>query len=241
MTFAHKTTLKSKLLALLVLTVAGMALVVSSATAHHHGKAIVDTDADGAAAACETQAGTDPTVADTDGNGIVDGLEDSDSDGANNAAESLLHSNCANANKNFRVRRATISSFTDGKLTLAIGKTGLLTAPVSTRVVCEIDDPEGDVTAPTGATAKASKHGGGESGDDNGGGRNGKDDNQAEDNHRSSEHAGNHEDNHAGHGDDDNTVACVATDYAVGTKVRNAKVRHGRFVKLELKSVTSAS
>ena len=121
-----------------------MAIVVGSASAHRgHGdrQARLDGDRDSASNRCETQAGLDSTKTDTDANGTIDGLEDSDGDGANNAAESRLRTNCAVANKRFKLKKATVKSYSaeDG-LTLAIGKRGLVTAAVSTNVVCEQDD-----------------------------------------------------------------------------------------------------
>lgn len=97
-----------------------------------------DADGDGARNRCEFQAKTDPNNADSDGNGVVDGDEDADADGATNRAESNLRSNCGRANSHLRIRRATVTSLTDGVLVLTVRGGGTVTAPVSTKLVCSV-------------------------------------------------------------------------------------------------------
>jgi hypothetical protein len=52
-----------------------------------------DADQDGVADSVEASLGLDPTNPDSDGDGILDGLEDRDNDGLNNAGEALLGTN----------------------------------------------------------------------------------------------------------------------------------------------------
>lgn len=212
-----RSTIQFRLLAVLVLALAGTALAVTQAGAHGGGKgARIDTDRDGASNRCEAQAGTDKTVADTDGNGTIDGLEDSDSDGANNAAESRLRSNCGRANTRFKIRGATVVSYADDKLTLKIGKRGLLTAPVSSSLVCEQPDNSEDEDD----VASTSRRGGDDGPGDDRRGRGRGDDDRGE--HR------------RGRGDDDDTVACTTADLTEGTEIRKAKVKGGAFTKIRL-------
>lgn len=236
---------KFKLIAVLALALAGMAIVVGSASAHrgHHGdrQARIDSDRDGASNRCETQAGLDSTKTDTDANGTIDGLEDSDSDGANNAAESRLRSNCAVANTRFKIKQATVKSYSaeDG-LTLAIGKKGLITAAVSTKVVCEQDDVSNDSSDDN--SASVSRHGEGEdeSGDDRGGDRGGRgDDDRRDDRSNDDGPSGSTgavgDDNGRHHGDDDgDTVACTTADLVADASVRSAKIKNGVFTKIRL-------
>jgi hypothetical protein len=97
-----------------------------------------DADGDGARNRCEYQAKTDPNVADSDADTIVDGDEDTDGDGATNHAESSLHSNCGRANSHLQIRRATVTSLTDGVLVLTVKGGGTVTAPVSTTLRCSV-------------------------------------------------------------------------------------------------------
>jgi hypothetical protein len=228
-----KNLIRAKLSLLAVLALAALALVAIPASAHRNESSSVrsDADGDGASARCEAQAGTDPAVADTDGNGTVDGLENTDGDAANNAAESKLRTDCGKANTRFQIRRAKVVSLTDGTLKISVGKSGIVGAPLSSRVICEIKDPEQS----DDNSASASRHGADDgadhdAGDDHGGnGRHGgRDDDKGADNGH-----------HHGSGDDD-TVACVSSDYAAGTIVKSAKVRHGKFVKLRLKSADAS-
>jgi hypothetical protein len=234
---------KFKLIAVLALALAGMAIVVGSASAHRgHGdrQARIDSDHDGASNRCETQASLDSTKTDTDGNGTIDGLEDSDGDGANNAAESRLRTNCAVANKRFKIGKASVQSYSaeDG-LTLAVGKKGLITAAVSTKVVCEQDDVS---DSSDDNTASTSRHGEGEdeSGDDRGGesGRGGDDDSATHD--AGDDRGGNHpepgDDRGGDNGDNsnDDTVACTTADLTADASVLSAKIKNGVFTKIHL-------
>ncbi len=224
----HK--IKFQLLAILALALAGMAIGLSQASAHGggHGGRIVDSDGDGASDKCEARAGTSSSDTDSDDNGVVDGLEDTDGDGANNAAESVLRTNCNRANTRWkRIRRAEVESYTDGVLTLSIGKNGgLLSAPVSSRVICEIDDSSD--SSDDDSTASIARHGEDEPGDDRGGERGG--DSGGDD-------GGQRGDRPFGRfdGDDeDDTVACVTGDIVAGAEVRSAKIKSGKFVRIHL-------
>jgi hypothetical protein len=95
-----------------------------------------DADGDGARNRCEYQAKTNPQGADSDGDAIVDGDEDTDGDGATNRAESSLHSNCGRANSHLQIRRATVTSLTDGVLVLTVRGGGTVSAPVSSTLRC---------------------------------------------------------------------------------------------------------
>jgi hypothetical protein len=109
-----------------------------------------DADGDGARNRCEYQAKTDPNVADSDGDTIVDGDEDTDGDGATNRAESNLRSNCGRANSHLQIRRATVSSFTEGVLVLTVRGGGTVTAPVSSTLRCAVKKADGASTAASG-------------------------------------------------------------------------------------------
>jgi hypothetical protein len=95
-----------------------------------------DADGDGSRNRCEYQAKTDPNVADSNGDGVVDGDADSDGDGATDRAESNLRSNCGRANSHRRIRRATVTSLTDGVLVLTVRGGGTVTAPVAENLRC---------------------------------------------------------------------------------------------------------
>lgn len=203
----HKRTLV-KTLPILALIIGAMAMVVASASARG-GKA--DVDRDGASKRCEVKAGTNPEVADTDGNGIVDGLEDSDGDGANNAAESKLRRHCGKANENFRVKRAKIKELADGKLTLSIGKRGgLLTADVSDSLKCRSHD--------TSSHKKKARRGkrGVKRGNTARRGKSRRKRSRARNRHRS------------------HISTCTTADLTEGTRVTYAKVRKGNFVRINL-------
>lgn len=242
-------TKKFQLIAVLALALAGMAIVVGSASAHRgHGdrQARIDSDRDSASNRCETQAGLDSTKTDTDGNGTIDGLEDSDGDGANNAAESRLRTNCSVKNTRFKLKKATIKSYSaeDG-LTLAIGKRGLITAAVSSNVVCEQDDVSGDSADDN--SASVSRHGEDDDGDDDRSddsdrrssdddgdddddrGRGDDDDRGSDDRSSSSD-----DDGRRGRDDDDDTVACTTAALVEGTDVKSAKIKRGVFTKIRL-------
>ncbi|MFT4048868.1 MAG: hypothetical protein QM648_03425 [Solirubrobacterales bacterium] len=232
-----------RLIAVLALALAGMALVASQAVAggHHRDRqARLDSDHDGASNRCEIQASLDRTSTDSDSNGTIDGLEDSDGDGANNAAESKLRTNCGVANKRFRIGAATVKSYSaeDG-LVLAIGKRGLISGAVSSKLVCEQDDTSDDDSSDDSTTAQvASRHRGeGEAGDDRGGeGRGGGgDDRGGPDDRGASGEAG---DDRGGHGedDDDDTVACTTADLTEGASVLAAKYKKGSFTRIHLAS-----
>lgn len=210
--------IKFQLLAVLALALAGMAIGLSQASAHGGGNGggrVLDADNDGASNKCETRAGTSSSDTDSDDNGVVDGLEDTDGDGANNAAESILRTNCNRANTRWKkIRHAEVKSFADGVLTLSIGDDGgLLAAPMSTRAICEIDDPDESDDA-------ADSHNGddGGPGDDRGRGRDDDD-------------RGGRIGRFPGH---DDTVACVAGDLVEGAAVRSARVTGGEFVRIHL-------
>jgi hypothetical protein len=219
---------KFKFVAVLALALAGMALVVGSAAAHRgHGdrQARVDSDRDGASNRCETQAGLNSTTTDTDANGTIDGLEDSDGDGANNAAESRLRTNCAVANTRFKIKKATVKSYSaeDG-LTLSIGKKGLITAAVSPTVTCEQDDVSTDSN--DDKTASVSRHGEAESGDDRGGDRPRGD--------REDDHNDDRNDDGANGSTGDDSVACTTAALTADASVRSAKIKNGVFTKIRL-------
>jgi hypothetical protein len=108
-----------------------------------------DADKDGAANRCEYQAKTDPNVTDSNGNGLADGAEDTDGDGATNEAESSLHSNCGRANSHLEIRRATVTSLADGTLVLTVKGGGTVTAPLASTLRC--------VFKGASASSKASK------------------------------------------------------------------------------------
>jgi hypothetical protein len=238
---------KFKLIAVLALALAGMAIAAAGATAHGHGDraARLDSDKDSASNRCEVQASLDSTKTDTDANGTIDGLEDSDGDGANNAAESRLRTNCGVANTRFRLTHATVVSYSaeDG-LALKIGKRGLVTAAVSAKVVCEQDDTSSDSSDDN--TATVSRHGeddGAEhdAGDDNGGdrpagpsGASGEvgDDNGGDRQGRGGDDRGG--DNRGGEGDD--TVACTTADLVADADVKSAKIKNGKFTRIHLAS-----
>lgn len=233
---------KFKFVAVLALALAGMAIVVGSAAAHRgHGdrQARIDSDRDGASNRCEIQASLDSTKTDTDANGTIDGLEDTDGDGANNAAESRLRTNCAVANKRFKLGKAEVKSYSaeDG-LTLAIGRKGLITAALSTKVVCEQDDVSSDSTDDN--SASVSRHGEDEdeSGDDRGGDRPRGEDDSNDDGPSGS--TGTSGDDHGGRGDrgdssdDNDTVACTTADLTEGASVLRAKIKNGVFTKIHL-------
>lgn len=223
-----------RLIAVLALALAGMALVASQAVAHgnHRGdrQARLDGDKDGASNRCEIQAGLDRANTDSDGNGTIDGLEDSDGDGANNAAESKLRTNCAVANKRFKIGKASVKSYSaEAGLTLAIGKRGLITATVSDKLVCEQDDV-------SDTSVSISRHGeddgedddvrredrGDEPGDDRGGDRGEAGDDRGGDRNRSSDD------------DDSDTVACTTADLTEGASVLRAKIKNGVLTKIHL-------
>ncbi|MBJ7354457.1 MAG: hypothetical protein JHC98_06490 [Thermoleophilaceae bacterium] len=105
-----------------------------------------DADGDGARNRCEYQAKTDPGVADSDADTIVDGDEDTDGDGATNRAESNLHSNCGRANSHLQIRRATVTSLTDGVLVLTVRGGGTVTAPVSSTLRCSVKKATDDAS-----------------------------------------------------------------------------------------------
>jgi hypothetical protein len=228
---------KFRLIAILALALAGMALVASQAVAHggrghHRGdrQARLDGDRDGASNRCEIQAGLDLSNTDSDGNGTIDGLEDSDGDGANNAAESRLRTNCSVANTRFKIGKAAVKSYSaeDG-LVLAIGKRGLINATVSEKVVCEQDDSSTDTTA------SISRNGGDdEAGDDRG-------DRESEpgDDHGGDQPRGEDRPRHDdGNGDDENdTVACTAADLTEGADVLRAKVKNGVVTRIHLAAI----
>ncbi|MBI2690620.1 MAG: hypothetical protein HYX29_01555 [Solirubrobacterales bacterium] len=237
-------TKKFQLIAVLALALAGMAIVVGSASAHRgHGdrQARIDSDRDSASNRCETQAGLDSTKTDTDGNGTIDGLEDSDADGANNAAESRLRTNCAVKNTRFKLKKSTVKSYsTEDGLTLAIGKRGLVTAAVSSSVVCEQDDVSDDSSDDN--SASVSRHGEGEdeSGDDRSddSDRRGEDDDRGSDDRRSDDSSSDDsdrsdDDNGHRHSEDD-TVACTTAALVDGTDVKSAKITNGVFTKIRL-------
>jgi hypothetical protein len=215
-----KSTKKFQLIAVLALALAGMAIVVGSASAHRgHGdrQARIDSDRDSASNRCETQAGLDSTQTDTDGNGTIDGLEDSDGDGANNAAESRLRTNCAVKNTRFKLKKATVESYSaEEGLTLAIGKRGLITAAVSGNVVCEQDEVSDDSSDDD--SASVSRRGGDDDDDDRG---RGDDDRGSDDGRR-------------GRDDEDDTVACTTADLVEGADVKSAKIKNGVFTKIRL-------
>lgn len=136
-----KATKKHLITALIAGVVAALCLVAATtAGARGDRAARIDSDRDGASNRCEKQAGLDKSVKDTDDDGTIDGLEDSDSDGLNNAAESRLRTNCGRANKRVRIGEATVVSYSsDDGLTLKIGKRGLIKGSLSAKLVCEQD------------------------------------------------------------------------------------------------------
>ncbi|MBJ7354455.1 MAG: hypothetical protein JHC98_06480 [Thermoleophilaceae bacterium] len=232
---------KFKLVAVLALALAGMAIVVGSAAAHRgHGdrQARIDSDRDGASNRCETQAGLDGTLTDTDANGTIDGLEDSDGDGANNAAESRLRTNCSVANTRFKIKKATVKSYSaeDG-LTLAIGRRGLITAAVSPTVVCEQDDVSSDNTASVSRDGADEDESGDDRrgrGDDDGGDDDRRGD-RSDDDGPSGATGPTGDDRGHHHGDDDeDTVACTTADLTADASVRSAKIKNGVFTKIRL-------
>lgn len=220
--------LTKKLLTTLTVLIAAMAVVVGTTSAHSGGGARADADSDGASDRCEAHAGTSSSDTDSDDNGVVDGLEDTDGDGANNAAESKLRSNCAVANTHFKIRRAEVVSYTDGNLTLSIGsKGGLITKAVSSRVVCLMEDTESDDDS-----VSVSRRGedDGDRGDDEGRGR-GDDDGERRGSERGDDDG---ERRGRERGDDDDLVACTTADLVAGATVRDARVKRGKFVRIRL-------
>lgn len=208
-----------KFLTLLVVMIASLAAIAVAASAHGGG-ARADADGDGASDRCEVRAGTDPAVADTDGNGVVDGLEDTDGDGANNAAESKLHSSCVRANTRWKIRRAEVVSYTDGVLTLSIGKKGgLIAKPVSSRAVILVPDPEDESDDDS---ASVSRRGGD---DDRGDGRRGRGGDDGPGDDRRGRGRG---------GDDDDEISGTTADLTAGTVVRDARVKRGEFVRIRI-------
>jgi hypothetical protein len=219
---------------LFALVLAGLAVFAASASAadrnhdgirdrweaKHHlslkvNQARRDQDRDGTVNKCEFQAGTDPRSADSDRDGTRDGAEDIDDDGITNRGESRLHSNCGRDSNKVEVENATIASFVDNVLTVDLPGGGVLTAPVAADLRCEFSGP--GATPPTGVaiSSHGSDDGHGDddaSGDDDGPGHDLGDD----------------------HGDDEH-AACTTADLVAGAIVREAKIRDGLFVKIELK------
>ncbi len=224
---------KTRFFALLALALVALAAVAVQAGAHGRGdrSARIDSDRDSASNRCERQAGLDSANTDTDGNGTIDGLEDSDADGANNAAESRMRTNCGVANNRFKIKAATVVSYSEeAGLTLKIGKRGLVTGAVSTKLVCEQDDLSGstDENDPTLA-----RHGDDdEAGDDRGGRGRGEGDRPEED-RGGDEQRGR---DSAGRGEDDgpDTIACTTADLTEGAEVVSAKFKKGAFTKIHL-------
>jgi hypothetical protein len=238
---------KFRLIAVLALAIAGMAIVASQAVAHGSRAARLDSDHDSASNRCETQAALDSTKTDSDANGTIDGLEDSDGDGANNAAESRLRTNCGVANTRFRLGHATVVSYSDADgLALKIGKRGLVTAAVSSKAVCEQDDASDDSSDDN--TASASSHGDDdgaehEAGDDHGGDRpaagpSGESGEPGDDNggDRPSGNRGGGDDRGGRGGDDGDTVACTTADLVADVDVKSAKIKNGKFTRIHLAS-----
>ncbi len=224
---------KPRFLALLALALVALASMAVQAGAHGRGdrSARIDSDRDSASNRCERQAGLDSANTDTDGNGTIDGLEDSDSDGANNAAESRMRTNCGVANKRFKIKNATVVSFSEeAGLTLKIGKRGLVTGAVSSKLVCEQDDlsDSTDETDPTLA-----RHGDDdEAGDDRGGRGRGEDDRAGDD--RGDDDRGGRDRGGRGEDDGPDTVACTTADLTEGAEVVAAKFKKGAFTKIHL-------
>ena len=57
--------------------------------------------------------------------GVADGAEDSDEDGISNRGESRLHSNCGQDSNRVEIHRATVTSFENNVLTLALAGGGI--------------------------------------------------------------------------------------------------------------------
>lgn len=138
---------------LLALAFTALALMATQASAHKrsvkakkspsHAVKIADRDHDLASNRCEQQAGTNRWRKDSDHDGRNDGLEDSDRDGANNAAESITRSSCGTKTTRMKIDDAKIVSLSDaGELTVRVGRRGVITAPLSSKLVCvqEVDD-----------------------------------------------------------------------------------------------------
>jgi hypothetical protein len=195
---------RKRILKVFLFAVVALCLGATQAAACHNGKSFRDADSDGATNRCEAQAGTDPAVADTDGDGIADGAEDSDGDGADNAAESWLWTNCGDPTSRFKIHSAKIAGYDNNVLTLTLKNGGVVAAPVSSDVKCRVKVISAGIAN--------SGHGG------KGG-------------HRHGGH-GHHHGKH--HGDDNASRACTAADLTADTYVRKAKVRGGEFVKLKL-------
>ncbi|MBJ7458351.1 MAG: hypothetical protein JHD02_04105 [Thermoleophilaceae bacterium] len=226
---------KLRLVAVFALALAGMAIVVGSASAHRgHGdrQARLDGDRDSASNRCEIQAGLNQSNSDSDADGTIDGLEDSDGDGANNAAESRLRTNCAVANTRFKLKKASIKSYSaEEGLTLAIGRRGLITAAVSPTVVCERDDVSSESAGDN--SASLARHG---EDDEGGEDRRGEDD-DGEDGRRDDrgeERSGPSDENGRRGDDDDDTVGCTTADLVPDAEVRRAKIKNGVFTKIHL-------
>lgn len=231
-----------RLIAILALALAGMAIVASQAVAHgnHRGdrQARLDGDKDGASNRCEIQASLDLTKTDTDDNGTIDGLEDSDGDGANNAAESKLRTNCAVANKRLKVGKATVKSYSaEGGLVLTIGKRGVITAAVSDKLVCEQDEADDSVDT----SASVSRHG--EDDDDSGDDRGEREDERGDDrgDDRGEDRGGREDERGDDRGgdrrsddDDSDTVGCTTADLTEGASVLRAKIKNGVVTKIHL-------
>jgi hypothetical protein len=144
--------MKLKYLAVLVFALLGLALAATQATAHRsdrsgHKFRTADFDRDWASNRCERQAGLNLNDRDSDDDGTIDGREDSDGDGADNAAESSLRSDCGEINKKLRIKHAVIASYSEADgLKLKVGRRGTVTAPLAADFVCkrEVEDDNGD-------------------------------------------------------------------------------------------------
>lgn len=212
---------KSRFLALLALALVALATVAVQAGAHGRGdrSARLDSDRDSASNRCEQQADLDSANTDTDGNGTIDGLEDSDGDGANNAAESRMRTDCGVANTRFKIKKATVLSYSESDgLTLKIGKRGLISGAVSARLVCEQDD-----LSDSSDDAPLARHGGEDQQGDELGGRG-----------RGPDQRGGDERRGPGEGDEPDTVACTTADLTEGAEVVAAKFKNGSFTKIHL-------
>lgn len=201
-------------LALCAFTAAAAQAATKQKARSNHTVRIADSDRDGASNRCERQADTSLRRKDSDRDGRVDGREDTDRDGTNNAAESVLRTNCDADTNNFEVDDAEIVKYDEANgLMLRVERRGLITAPLAEDLICEQEIE---------ASASAAERD--DDSDDINDSDDDSDDNDTED----------VDDDAAEDADDDTTVACTSADLTAGREVDEAVVKGGKFVRIEL-------